>query len=237
VAKRASRVESLLFELKRRKVFQVASLYAVAAWGASLGAADLLPAFGAPDWAVRTFVICAALGFPVAVALAWVFEITPRGVVRDDEVDDPDPGRRLEAASASTVGAFDPTAHLLVSWRDARGAHQRRFTRRFVIGRDVACELQLDDPLISRQHAALDLRDAIWWVEDLGSRNGTFVDGERLESATPLPPSCEVRLADRGPQLRMEIHVPPSATTVASGQFRRPRHLAGPDHKPPAADR
>ena len=51
------RLEDLYSELKRRKVFKVASGYLVAAWGLSMGAEALLPVFGAPDWAVRAFVI------------------------------------------------------------------------------------------------------------------------------------------------------------------------------------
>jgi hypothetical protein len=219
VAKRVSRIESLLFELKRRKVFQVASLYAVAAWGASLGAADLLPAFGAPDWAVRAFVVCAAAGFPVALALAWILEITPRGVVRD-EADEVESAARRASAFQATIGSFDPGGHLLVSWQDARGARERRFSKRFVIGRDVTCELRLDDPLISRHHAAVELREGLWWIEDLGSRNGTLVAGERTQSA-PLPSPCDVQMGDHGPRLRFEVHAPPGATTVASGHFRR----------------
>ena len=53
-------------ELRRRKVFRVGSLYLVTAWGASLGAAELFPAFGLPDASVRIFVSVAILGLPVA---------------------------------------------------------------------------------------------------------------------------------------------------------------------------
>jgi hypothetical protein len=76
-------IKSAIAELKRRKVFRVGSLYLIAAWGASLGVAELFPAFGVPDWGVRAFVIAVFLGFPLAVVLAWAFEITPEGVVRD----------------------------------------------------------------------------------------------------------------------------------------------------------
>jgi len=153
--------------------------------------------------------------------------------VRDDEGDPPESAQRSDVAAAATVGAFDRSAHLLVSWRDGRGAHQRRFTRRFVIGRDIGCGLQLDDPLISRQHVALEPRDGIWWIEDLGSRNGTLVDGERIESAVPLPSACDVQLADRGPLLAMEARVAPSATTVASGRFQRHRERPAREPEPP----
>jgi hypothetical protein len=218
VTKRLSRVESLLFELKRRKVFQVASLYAVAAWGASVGAADLLPAFGAPDWAVRAFVISAVLGFPVVVALAWIFEITPKGVIRDEFPGDPDRNPH-DASAITSLDAYGTSDYVLVRWQDARGTHERRFDREFRIGRDADCDIRLDDPLISRHHAGISRRDDLWWVRDLGSRNGTLVDGHGVQSA-PLPPRCEVQIAERGPRLSVEIHALPSSTTVASGHFR-----------------
>ena len=218
MATRLSRLEALLFQLKRRKVFQVASLYAVAAWGASVGAADLLPAFGAPDWAVRAFVISAVLGFPVAIALAWIFEITPKGVVRDEFPAGQDAYSR-DASAVTSLDPYDKSEYVLVRWRDARGTHERRFDHEFKIGRDADCDIRLDDPLISRHHAGVSRRDDLWWVRDFGSRNGTLVDGHAVQSA-PLPPRCEVQIAERGPRLSVEIHATPSATTVASGHYR-----------------
>ncbi|HSN71177.1 MAG TPA: FHA domain-containing protein [Steroidobacteraceae bacterium] len=221
MTKRLSRLESLLFELKRRKVFQVGSVYAVAAWGASVGAADLLPAFGAPDWSVRAFVISAILGFPIAVALAWVFEITPKGVVRDetDEALMPLDARRAMTAATTRVGGAGAD-YVLVRWNDGRGTHERRFDHAFRIGRDADCDLRFDDPLISRHHADIARQDELWWLRDLGSRNGTLLDGHAVESA-PLPPRCEIQVADGGPRLVLELHAAPSSTTVASGHFRQ----------------
>jgi hypothetical protein len=59
---------------------------------------------------------------------------------------------------------------------------------RFVIGRAETCELPLDDPLVSRQHAALDVAEDGVTAEDLGSRNGIRVNGERVENARRLAP-------------------------------------------------
>jgi tetratricopeptide (TPR) repeat protein len=75
-------LRSLLAELKRRRVFRVAAAYVVVAW-ALLQAADIIfPALGVPPWAMTLVVVLAFLGFPVAVVLAWAFDITPEGVVR-----------------------------------------------------------------------------------------------------------------------------------------------------------
>ena len=51
----------------------------------------------------------------------------------------------------------------------------------FVIGRSADCQLSLDDPLVSRRHALLTVRADGVWVEDLGSRNGVLVNGDRIE--------------------------------------------------------
>lgn len=75
-------------ELRRRSVFRVAGLYVGVSWILIEAASVLLPTFEAPEWALRWLVIVAFIGFPVALVLAWVFEITERGVVRESEVDE-----------------------------------------------------------------------------------------------------------------------------------------------------
>ena len=73
-------------ELKRRNVIRMAGLYLVAAWLLIQVASTVLPAFHIPDWALRGLIIFLVLGFVPAVAFAWVFEMTPEGIKRDDEV-------------------------------------------------------------------------------------------------------------------------------------------------------
>ena len=65
-------------ELKRRKVFKVGAAYLIVAWLAVQAASIGFPAFDAPPWALRIFILIALLGFPIAVVLAWVFDVTPR---------------------------------------------------------------------------------------------------------------------------------------------------------------
>jgi len=73
-------------ELKRRNVYKVAVAYAVAAWLLIQVATQVFPFFEIPNWAVRLVVVLLALGFPVALVLAWAFEITPEGIKRESEV-------------------------------------------------------------------------------------------------------------------------------------------------------
>jgi adenylate cyclase len=74
-------------ELKRRNVYKVAVAYAVVAWLLLQGASIILPSFEAPAWTMKVLILALAIGLPVAVVLAWAFEITPEGIVRADEVD------------------------------------------------------------------------------------------------------------------------------------------------------
>ncbi len=67
-------------ELKRRRVYRVALAYVIAASAAVQLVGTVLPAFHAPDWVMQVFLLLIALGFPGALILAWVFEISGRGV-------------------------------------------------------------------------------------------------------------------------------------------------------------
>lgn len=74
---------SLFAELKRRSVFKVGAAYLVVAWLVVQVASIAFPAFEAPAWVLRIFILVALLGFPIALVLAWVFETTPDGMQRD----------------------------------------------------------------------------------------------------------------------------------------------------------
>ena len=71
--------DNLLGELKRRQVFKAGAAYLVVAWLAVQGASIGFPAFDAPPWVLRVFILVALLGFPVTLVMAWVFEMTPEG--------------------------------------------------------------------------------------------------------------------------------------------------------------
>ena len=64
-------------ELKRRKVHRVAIAYAVAAWLLIQIATQVFPFFEIPNWAVRLIVLVLVLGFPIALTLSWIFDLTP----------------------------------------------------------------------------------------------------------------------------------------------------------------
>ncbi len=91
---------SFLTELKRRKVFQAAAVYAVVAWLLIQIADVLLPTFGAPDWMMPVFSTFVILGFPLVIILSWAYDITPDGVQSSADVDASD---HQKPAAASTI--------------------------------------------------------------------------------------------------------------------------------------
>lgn len=74
---------SLFEELKRRKVFKVGFAYALIAWLVAQVLQLAFESFGTPDWAIKAALVLLACGFPLALFLAWAFEITSEGVKRD----------------------------------------------------------------------------------------------------------------------------------------------------------
>src|SRR5262245_65579434 len=93
-------------ELKPRKVYSVAVAYLIGGWALAQGIAQVLPVFDIPNWVVRLVVLLIILGFPVALALSWFFDLTRYGIVRTPD---------LDARSINTVrsmrdsGGEDPT--------------------------------------------------------------------------------------------------------------------------------
>jgi len=94
-------MSNLFAELKRRNIFRVAGVYAVVGWILAQIAALAANSFGAPDWVMKMIIVVLGIGFPVAMLLAWAFEMTPEGVKRSENVEDGDSitdktGRRLD---------------------------------------------------------------------------------------------------------------------------------------------
>src|SRR5262252_4096329 len=73
-------------ELKRRKVYRVAIAYVVGSWALAQGLAQVLPVFDIPNSAIRGVIALLLIGFPVALVLAWMFDITPSGIQRTQSI-------------------------------------------------------------------------------------------------------------------------------------------------------
>ena len=81
---------SLFAELKRRNVIRVGAAYVAVAWLLVQVADTVLPAFELPSGAMKTILIATALGFPVTLVLAWIYELSPKGLRRTDDVPEAD---------------------------------------------------------------------------------------------------------------------------------------------------
>src|SRR6185312_12461990 len=79
--------KAFLGELKRRHVYKVAIGYGIAGWALAQGIAQVFPVFDISNWTIRLTVVLIALGFPVALILAWLFDLTPEGIKRTDKVE------------------------------------------------------------------------------------------------------------------------------------------------------
>ena len=119
---------SFFAELKRRNVIRFAGLYLVGAWLLTQVASTVLPMFGAPDWLPRSIVILLTIGFVPALIFSWVFELTPQGLKRDEDVPvdqsiAPQTGRRMNrmiiAVLVLALGYFVVDKFVLVPRRAA----------------------------------------------------------------------------------------------------------------------
>src|SRR5437879_5065674 len=81
-------------EVKRRKVYRVAIAYVVASWALSQSLAQVLPVFDIPNSVIRAVIAVMLVGFPVALVLAWVFDVTPQGIKTTPTVASPKQVRR-----------------------------------------------------------------------------------------------------------------------------------------------
>ena len=101
-------------ELKRRNVYKVAIAYTIVGWLLIQVATQVFPFFEIPNWGVRLIVLFIVIGFPVALVLAWAFELTPEGIKRTESAEElPKKAPRSRAwiyvvviAGAISVGLF-----------------------------------------------------------------------------------------------------------------------------------
>lgn len=200
------RLQRFLAELKRRKVFQVTSVYLVAAWGLSAGGAEIFPTLGAPEWSVRYFVIALFAATPVVILIAWLYEYSDRGIERDF-------GPKKLSEQETVLANARQVPVITARWQ-----HQEmRFVTDFDIGRDEACGMQLVDPMISRRHARIEFDGEHWQLQDLGSANGTLVNGQPVRTVR-LESGAVISFYPGGPPLTIDIALPQSAQTTIMAQ-------------------
>src|SRR5213595_357357 len=175
---------TFLTELKRRKVYRVAVAYAIVAWLLIQAASILFPTFEAPPWVMKVFVTAVILGFPVALILAWAFELTPEGLRRSEEVA---PRESKTRKPGSKWTALIVIAAVLAA---ALLAFQFARTRR---------SLAIEPPKQTALTATLDKSVAVLPFENLSSdkENAFFAQGIQDEIITTLSKISGLRVISR----------------------------------------
>lgn len=201
------RLVAFLSELERRKVVQTTLFYLLAAWGLSAGAADIFGALGLPEAAAGYAVIGIFAMTPIVAALSWVYEVNKKGIRRDI-------GPPSELITRDTeVARRNRRKPLTLQYRD----QTQTFYRDVTVGRDESCSFQILEPLVSRRHVKFEFVDGGWHACDLGSANGTQIDGRELDHERLGGQSSLVLYPDG----------PPLQATVASDAENAATQLAG----------
>jgi len=199
---------SFLSELRRRKVVRTCVVYVVLCWGALQVGDIVVPAMGyEAQSASLYFIYLAVLGFPITFAIAWFFQITPRGIVRTDNF--------VERRVLSNISPINDQRHTSVTTYFRKGEERPGYhwilsaetgplsglsfgiSRATVLGRALDCDIAMVSPHVSREHARLELdEDQQLYVEDMGSSNGTVVNGKPVQSRQALHHEDELRFHD-----------------------------------------
>jgi TolB-like protein/Tfp pilus assembly protein PilF len=189
-------------ELKRRNVYRVAVAYAVVGWLAIQIATQVFPFFEVPPWAVRLVILILALGFPVALVLAWAFEITPEGIKRSHEVSPEESirhhtGRKLVALTI-VLGVI---ASALFAWPFLRNK--------------VAATSANPSEAVSAAAPAKSI--AVLPFENLSDEkaNAYFADGVQDEILTYLAKISELKVISRTSVLQYKTGAPRNLREIA----------------------
>ena len=200
-----SKLRGFFTELVRRQMFRTVGAYIVIVWGLAQGLAGLFPSFGVPDWVLRSFVYASIAATPLVVILAWKYQFTMQGLVRDpgDEEAELDGTGLLNRARTKhdTLGISPVT----VSWQsESQTTQQIETSQPIVIGRDTGCDIVVLNPHVSRSHAVIWAHNSAWYVTDLKSANGTWLGGSSIQESV-LRDNDVLSLDQDGPQLTVRV--------------------------------
>ena len=165
------RIDNFFAELKRRNVYKVAVAYAVAGWALAQGIAQVFPVFGVSNWIIQLIVLLIVVGFPVALVLAWVFELTPEGLKRTEDVDLSQPRSKTQAwIYVAVIGGFVSIAL-------------------FFVGRYTAVKANASEDNFAKSIAVLPFENL---SED--KTNNYFADGVQDQIVTNLAKVSELKV-------------------------------------------
>ena len=200
-----SKLRGFFAELVRRQMFRTVGAYIVIIWGLAQGLAGLFPIFGVPDWVLRSFVYASIAATPLVVILAWKYQFTMQGLVRDPEDEEAEldgTGLLNRARTKHDTLGISP---ITVSWQSEGEATQQVETSQpIVIGRDTGCDIVVLNPHVSRSHAVIWAHNSAWYVTDLKSANGTWLGGSSIQESV-LRDNDVLTLDQAGPQLTVRV--------------------------------
>nr|WP_243896424.1 FHA domain-containing protein [Actinomyces bowdenii] len=140
------------------------------------------------------------------LALLWVFLFLVVRTLRRDaaEPSTSAPRRRSRGAEspAPPRGRRRSASRLVITEGPLAGSTVPLSPASIIIGRSPSCTLVLDDSYASSRHARVFPKDGAWWLEDLGSTNGTTMDGRPVHGAVELPMNIPVRIGQTTLELR-----------------------------------
>jgi hypothetical protein len=200
------RLQQFASELMRRKVVRLVGAYIAVFWLLAQGYASLYPAFGAPDWTMRAFLITGVAAIPVLAFFSWKYDIVPPQIIKD--------AKDLESSNPALSWAMVRHDHrhagyVLLRWDGDDGSpREKRFFKPVTIGREPSNDIELSDQRVSRHHAVLWAEEGTWRVRDLDSANGTFIGHSRVSGTASLPQSCDLRFHANGPIVSVHIALP-----------------------------
>jgi TolB-like protein len=196
---------SFFSELKRRNVVRMAGLYLVGAWLLVQVAGTVLPMFGAPDWLPRTIVILLAIGFIPMLIFSWVFELTPEGLKRDEDVKPeqsivPQTARRMDrtiiAVLVLALGYFAIDKFILAPRRQMEGGAPATPDAQGLAGDPAR---NVTDSVAGGRPSIPDKSIAVLPFENLSSdkENGYFAEGIQDEILTRLAKVAALKVISR----------------------------------------
>ena len=147
----------------------------------------------------------ARIGFLV---LLWVFVLLTIRALRRDVADTATPGAQRRPARPSAPAPARAQSHrrgasrLIITEGPLAGSTVPLSPTSITIGRSPSCTLVLEDSYASSRHARVFPKDGAWWLEDLGSTNGTMMDGRPVHGAVELPMNIPVRIGQTTLELR-----------------------------------
>jgi len=184
---------SFLSQLKQRRVYRVAIGYAIVAWLMVQIAATVLPAFHAPEFVLPVLIVLLGVGFPVALVLAWAFDVTPSGIEKTPEGTGTSAARNMRYAWAlAGLGLLIAAVGVGAYWFWHRPLTKRTATAEIS---NVIAEKTAAGPAVAISEKSI----AVLPFENLSSdkENAYFAEGIQDEILTRLSKIAALKVISR----------------------------------------